>query len=149
MHIPGCFSALALPTDLLPRLDAPYWRALSAANASSQRGAPASAARSAGLPVHPLGLAGPGGGRGASEGGERNSEVSGAGAVARLFALAERLAEVEAAAAARGMRGTGRARGAPRVTLLSFEPDDARVVLVLDELRDAGSFEALFRAQAG
>ena len=49
MHIPGCFSALAMPTDLLPRLDAPYWRALSTANASSERGAPASAARAAGV----------------------------------------------------------------------------------------------------
>ena len=49
MHIPGCFSALAMPTDLLPRLDAPYWRALSTANASSGRGAPASAARAAGV----------------------------------------------------------------------------------------------------
>ena len=101
--------------------------------------------------MHPLDLAGPSdAGGGAGGGGERNSEGSGGGgAVARLLALAERLAEVEAAAAARGMRGTGRARGAPRVTLLSFEPDDARVVLALDELRDAGSFEALFRAQVG
>ena len=43
-------------------------------------------------------------------------------------------------------------RGVPqaiRVTLLSFEPADARVVLALDELRNAGSFERLFRAQAG
>jgi hypothetical protein len=144
----GCFSALALPTDLSPRLDAPYWRALSGANASSRQGAAASAARAAGVPVHPLGLAGPAGGGG--RGGERTSEGSSDGAVARLLALADRLAEVEA----NGLlwRKRQESRGVPqatRVTLLSFEPADARVVLALDELRNAGSFERLFRAQAG
>ena len=61
-----------------------------------------------------------------------------------------RLAEVEA----NGLlwRKRRESRGVPqatRVTLLSFEPADARVVLALDELRNAGSFERLFRAQAG
>ena len=68
------------------------------------------------------------------------------GAVARLLALAKRL-EVEARDVPRRTRP--RASHTPRVTLLSFEPADARVVLALDELRDAGRFERLFRAQAG
>ena len=68
------------------------------------------------------------------------------GAVARLLALAKRL-EVEARDVPRRTRA--RVSHPPRVTLLSFEPADARVVLALDELRDAGRFERLFRAQAG
>ena len=71
------------------------------------------------------------------------------GAVARLLALAKRL-EVEARDAPRRARPrASHTSHTPGVTLLSFEPADARVVLALDELRDAGRFERLFRAQAG
>ena len=52
----GCFTALALPTDLSPRLGAPYWRALSQANASSHQGEAVAAARAAGVPVLTLTL---------------------------------------------------------------------------------------------
>ena len=111
----------------------------------------------AGVPVHPLGLAwrsggdggGAGGGGGGGGGDERTSEGSGGGgAVARLLALAEDLAEVEAKGSSRRKRQASRVAQATRVTLLSFEPADARVVLALDELRSARSFERLFRAQA-
>ena len=107
--------------------------------------------------MHPLGLARPAGGGGggaggggaAGGGGERTSEGSGGGgAVARLLALAEHLAEVEAKGSSWRKRQASRVAQARRVTLLSFEPADARVVLALDELRNAGSFERLFRAQA-
>ena len=91
------------------------------------------------------GIAGAGGGAG--DGGERGGRSGGGGgAVARLLALAERM-EVEARDVPKRTRP--RVSLTPRVTLLSFEPADARVVLALDELRDAGRFERLFRAQAG
>ena len=88
-----------------------------------------------------------GAGGGAGDGGERGGRSGGGGgAVARLLALAERM-EVEARDVPKRTRP--RVSLTPRVTLLSFEPADARVVLALDELRDAGRFERLFRAQAG